>query len=71
MSETKPAINCDYCLDRGWVVEQGFSPTLEHIAECVPCPVCKPKPDPELTRQDRLLIAATIIAILTMAFLLV
>lgn len=52
---------CDTCLDRGWIIEQGFSPALEHRAECVPCPDCRPEPEP--MRRDPWGIVATLFAI--------
>jgi hypothetical protein len=65
--------HCETCLDRGWVIEQGFSPELEHRAECVPCPDCRPKPEParRSTVREAWLVSAILIAALLVAIFLV
>lgn len=70
MSEIKRAFACEYCLDRGWVIEQSFSPALESRAEMVPCPCCRPT-QPEPSAAERRVVSLLFVAVLLALLLLV
>ena len=68
MPETRKTFVCDYCQDRGYVIEDGCPPLFEGRAEFIPCPVCRGESAP---RSRGLGIAAVLFILALMAFFLV
>lgn len=67
MSEHR--FHCTHCLDRGYTIEEGFSPSMESRAEFVPCPVCRPEPAPRRRSWQEWALLALIVLLFLMAFL--